>query len=57
MRFCLQLSCDYPGLNRQIDDALPNSELVILPEFKHSILLETGPLVAEHMIRFINALN
>ncbi len=46
-----------PRLNQQIHDALPHSELVILPEFKHSILLETGPLVADHMIRFINGLD
>ncbi|MEM7430287.1 MAG: alpha/beta hydrolase [Pseudomonadota bacterium] len=45
-----------PRLNRQIADALPNSELVILPEYKHSILLEAGETVAEHMIRFIQAL-
>lgn len=42
-----------PRLNQQIHDALPNSELVILPELKHSILLEAGELVAEHMIRFL----
>ena len=41
-----------PRLNRLIDDALPNSELVILPEYKHSILLEAGQTVAEHIIRF-----
>ncbi len=46
-----------PRLNRQIHEALPQSELVILPEFKHSILLETGPLVADHMIRFIEGLS
>lgn len=41
-----------PRLNGLIDEALPNSDLVILPKYKHSILLEAGPLVAEHMIRF-----
>lgn len=45
-----------PRLNRLIDDALPNSELVILPDLKHSLLLEAGDQVAEHLVRFINAL-
>ncbi len=45
-----------PRLNQQISDALPNSELVILPKYKHSILLEAGETVAEHMIRFIQSL-
>ncbi len=45
-----------PRLNHQIDEALPNSELVILPGYKHSILLEAGALVADHMVRFIHAL-
>ncbi len=43
-----------PRLNTQIDAALPNSELVILPELKHSILLESGELVAEHMLQFLS---
>lgn len=43
-----------PRLNRQIDQALPNSDLIILPDHKHSILLEAGDLVAQHIIRFIN---
>ncbi len=37
-----------PRLNRQIDAALPNSELVILPGYKHSLLLEAGGIVAQH---------
>ena len=45
-----------PRLNRLIDAALPNSELVILDHFKHSILLEAGPMVARHMIDFIHNL-
>ncbi|WP_371223476.1 alpha/beta fold hydrolase [Roseovarius sp. 2305UL8-3] len=45
-----------PRLNRQIDAALPNSELVILPGYKHSLLLEAGEIVAEHLKRFIQAL-
>ena len=46
-----------PRLNRQIDDALANSKLVILPGYKHSILLEAGALVADHMVRFIHELD
>ena len=45
-----------PRLNRQIDEVLPNSELVVLPVVKHSILLEVGSLVADHMVRFIHGL-
>ena len=43
-----------PRLNRLIADALPRSELVILPACKHAILLEAGEEVAAHLIRFIN---
>ena len=46
-----------PRLNRLIDAALPNSELVILSDLKHSLLLEAGPLVAEHLVRFIGGLS
>lgn len=42
-----------PRLNREIAAALPNSELVILPDFKHSILVEAGEAVSRHMIDFI----
>ena len=42
-----------PRLNRLIDDALPNSELVILPHYKHSILVEAADDVAAHLIRFM----
>ncbi len=45
-----------PRLNRQIDAALPNSELVILPGYKHSLLLEAGDLVARHLRDFIASL-
>jgi pimeloyl-ACP methyl ester carboxylesterase len=45
-----------PRLNRLIDEALPDSELVILPELKHSILLEDGATVAGHIVRFVQAL-
>lgn len=46
-----------PRLNRLIDAALPHSELVLLPDLKHSVLLENGPLVADHMIRFLTAVS
>ena len=42
-----------PRLNQQIHDALPNSELVILPELKHIILLEAGEVVARHLADFM----
>ena len=44
-----------PRLNRGIDAALPNSELVILPVVKHSILVEAPDAVCDHMIRFIES--
>ncbi|MGI9412944.1 MAG: alpha/beta fold hydrolase [Hyphomicrobiales bacterium] len=44
-----------PRLNRLIADAMPNSELVILPGYKHAILLEAGEEVAQHLIRFMGA--
>jgi pimeloyl-ACP methyl ester carboxylesterase len=43
-----------PRLNQLIHEALPNSELIILPKYKHSILLEAPDKVAENLIRFIN---
>ncbi|HJP07139.1 MAG: alpha/beta hydrolase [Acidiferrobacteraceae bacterium] len=46
-----------PRLNRQIDTALADSELVILPGYKHSLLLEAGEIVADHLIRFICSLD
>ncbi|MEO0567116.1 MAG: alpha/beta hydrolase [Pseudomonadota bacterium] len=46
-----------PRLNREIEAALPNSQLVILPKLKHSILLEAGDQVAEHIVRFVDSLN
>ncbi len=45
-----------PRLNKQIDAALPNSELVILPDYKHSLLLEAGDIVAENLAHFISRL-
>lgn len=44
-----------PRLNQLIDAALPRSELVILPGFKHSLLLEAGDIVADHIVRFLTA--
>lgn len=46
-----------PRLNRLIDAALPNSELEILPDLKHSLLLEAGEVVAENILRFVQTLN
>ena len=46
-----------PRLNQQIHNALPNSELVILPDYKHSILLEAGDAVAQNMISFVRSLH
>lgn len=45
-----------PRLNGFIADQLPNSKLVILDGYKHSILLEAGEQVAEHIQRFIENL-
>ena len=42
-----------PRLNRLIHAALPNSELVILPRYKHSILVEAADEVSAHLIRFM----
>ena len=42
-----------PRLNRRIVEALPDAELVILPEFKHAILLEAPDLVSAHLVRFM----
>ena len=44
-----------PRLNEQIHQTLMDSELVILPDYKHSILLEAGEIVANHMISFIRS--
>ena len=46
-----------PRLNRQIDAALANSQLVILPDLKHSLLLEAGDTVARHLVNFISGLD
>ena len=46
-----------PRLNKGIDSALPNSKLVILPNYKHSILIEAPNIVAVTMLQFIQNLN
>ena len=45
-----------PRLNQLIADALPNAELVILPHYKHSLLLEAGEDVALNLHQFIQNL-
>lgn len=45
-----------PRLNQKIAAALPKAELVILPGYKHSLLLEAGEIVASEIIRFIGNL-
>lgn len=45
-----------PRLNQGIVEAMPNAELVVLPRYKHSILLEAGEVVADHIITFIKGL-
>jgi 3-oxoadipate enol-lactonase len=42
-----------PRLNRQIADALPNSELVILDGLKHAILIEASDRVAPPVADFL----
>lgn len=48
-----------PRLNTLIARTLPNAELVILPDYKHAILVEAPELVCQHLIEFIttNRLN
>ncbi len=45
-----------PRLNRLIDAALPQSKLVILDGYKHSLLLEAGDIVAENIVEFVGGL-
>lgn len=42
-----------PRLNRQIADALPDAELVILPVLRHAILLEAADQVAPPVLDFL----
>ncbi len=44
-------------LNKGIHTAMPNSELVILPDYKHSLLLEAPDEVAREMLRFLSRAN
>ena len=44
-----------PRLNKIIADALEHSELVVLENYKHSILVEAARETAGHMISFITA--
>lgn len=46
-----------PRLNREIDAALPNSHLTIMEGYKHSLLLEAGDVVAQHIVDFIYGLD
>ncbi len=46
-----------PRLNSLIAEELPNSKLVILPDYKHSILLEAAEQVSDNLIDFIQSLN
>lgn len=42
-----------PRLNLQIDAVMENSKLVILPKYKHSLLLEAGDVVAGEILKFL----
>jgi 3-oxoadipate enol-lactonase len=42
-----------PRLNRLLAQALPNSQLVILPQLRHAILLEAASQVAEPVLAFL----
>ncbi len=42
-----------PRLNKKIDAALSNSELVILDHLKHSLMIEDPALLAGHMKAFL----
>ena len=44
-----------PRLNRFIADELPDSELVIIPGYKHAILKEAADQVADNVRRFLKA--
>lgn len=42
-----------PRLNRLIEGALPDAELVILPRYKHAILIEAPDNVSGQLVRFM----
>ncbi|MEM9278424.1 MAG: alpha/beta hydrolase [Pseudomonadota bacterium] len=46
-----------PRLNKVIVQAMQNAELVVLPEYKHSLLLEAGEDVARQLVRFVKSLS
>jgi pimeloyl-ACP methyl ester carboxylesterase len=55
---CLVLTGEFDGgcnpvLNRQIAEALPHSELVVLPDLKHAILIEASDKVVPHLKAFL----
>jgi len=55
---CLVLTGEFDGgcnpqLNRKIADALPDSELVIMPGLKHAILIEASDRVTPHLKTFL----
>ena len=43
-----------PKLNKFIADQIPNSKLVILPNYKHSLLIEASNEIADNIINFFN---
>ena len=55
---CLVLTGEFdagcnPRLNQRIDDALPDSRLVILEGYKHSLLLEASAQMLPHLETFL----
>ena len=46
-----------PRLNKLIDAALPNSQLIVLEGLKHSILAEAGPQIADLHQQFLHQLD
>lgn len=44
-----------PRLNRQIAEALPDAELVVLPDLRHAIFIEATDKVVPHVRRFLLA--
>ena len=42
-----------PRLNKLIADTIPTSKLVILPNYKHSILIEAPDEISENLIQFM----
>jgi pimeloyl-ACP methyl ester carboxylesterase len=55
---CLVLTGEFDGgcnprLNRFMADELPNSELVILPDLKHSLMIESSDQVLAHLRPFL----